>query len=250
MKISGLKCLVIGASSGIGAELARQLGGHGCPVALVSRRKSELDSIAGDINRIAGRELAKVYVADVTDYAIASSVILSVVNDMGGLDLVVYSSGVMPIISPDEYDFAKDKSIIDVNITAAVAWLNPVAERFARAKSGIIVGIGSVAGDRGRRGYPVYNSSKAFLETYLEALRNRLGQHGVQVLTVKPGFVETPMTASMKLPFKAAKVDVTATAIIDAVEGGGGVLYTPSFWRAIMFAVKLVPSGIMQKLKF
>ena len=250
MNISGLKCLVVGASSGIGAELARQLGGRGCSVALVARRKDELEKIASDINRVAGRSLASVYPADVTDYETAPGLIKRIIDDLGGLDLVIYSSGIMPTIDPQEYDFAKDKAMIDINVTGAVAWLNPVAERFAKAQSGTIVGIGSVAGDRGRRGYPVYNSSKAFLETYLEALRNRLGQLGVSVVTIKPGFIHTPMTAGIKMPIPGANVDVTASEIIAAIENGSGTYYTPGFWRWIMLAVKLVPSPIMQKLKF
>jgi decaprenylphospho-beta-D-erythro-pentofuranosid-2-ulose 2-reductase len=250
MNISGTKCLIIGASSGIGAELAKQLGGHGCPVALVARRKTELDDIAFEINRVAGRELAKAYVADVTDYESAPGIIQMVVDDLGGLDVAIYSSGVMPTIAPDEYDFDKDRSVIDVNVAGAVAWLNPIADRFARQRAGTIVGIGSVAGDRGRRGYPVYNSSKAFLETYLEALRNRLGQHGVDVVTIKPGFIHTPMTEGVKMPIPGANPDSTAREIIAAIESGSGVYYTPGFWKWIMLAIKLVPSPIMQKLKF
>jgi decaprenylphospho-beta-D-erythro-pentofuranosid-2-ulose 2-reductase len=250
MKISGLKCLVIGASSGIGAELARQLGGHGCPVALVSRRENELDTIVEDINRIAGRSLAKSYIADVTEFQSAPGLIRTIIDDFGTLDIVVYSAGIMPKLDKDEYDFCKDKSIVDVNILGAISWLNPIAERFSRTKSGTIVGIGSVAGDRGRPAVPVYNSSKAFLETYLEALRNRLGKDGVQVVTIKPGFINTPMTEGIKIPFRGASVENTASEIIAAIESGTGVYYTPKFWRWIMLAVKLIPSPIMQRLKF
>ena len=250
MNLNTKKCLVIGASSGIGEALARELAGKGCPVALVARRESELARVADDINRIAGRELAQIYVADVTDYANAPILLQHIAEEMGGLDVVIYSSGVMPMIQPTEYDFDKDRQIIEINVLGAVAWLNAAAERFDKAKSGVLVGIGSVAGDRGRRGFPVYNASKAFLETYLEALRNRLGRSGVLVTTIKPGMIATPMTAGMKVPFPIAPAPDTARAIIRAVEDGELVFYTPGFWRLVMLAIKLVPSPLMQKLNF
>jgi short-subunit dehydrogenase len=250
MNISGKKCLVIGASSGIGAELSRQLAGHGCPVALVSRREIELHALSADINRIAGRELAKYYLADVTDFAAAPIAIQQIIDDLGGLDVVIYSSGIMPRLGLEEYSTDKDISIVEVNFLGAIAWLNPIAERFTKTKSGVIVGIGSVAGDRGRRGAPVYNASKAALETYLEALRNRLGQYGVQVTTIKPGFIHTPMTEGLKIPIPGGSPQKTASDIITAVENGAVVAYTPGFWRWIMLFIKLLPSAIMQKLSF
>jgi short-subunit dehydrogenase len=250
MNISGKKCLVVGASSGIGAELARQLAGNGCPVALVSRREAELTDLAADLNRIAGRKLASVYPADVTDYAAAPALIQTIIDDLGGLDVVIYSSGIMPRIGVDEYDTVKDISVVEVNFLGAIAWLNPLADRFTRARSGVIVGIGSVAGDRGRRGTPVYNASKAALDTYLEALRNRLSQYEVQVTTIKPGFIHTPMTKGLHIPLPGGTTANAARDIINAIEGGAVVAYTPSFWRWIMLIIRHLPSAIMRKLSF
>jgi len=250
MNISGKKCLVVGASSGIGAEVARQLAGHGCQVALVSRRESELVDLAADINRVAGRSLASVYPADVTDFAAAPKVIQQVIDDFGGIDIVVYSSGIMPKVGLEEYNTALDISIIEVNVLGAIAWLNPLADRFTKARAGVIVGIGSVAGDRGRRGTPVYNASKAALATYLEALRNRLSQHDVSVITIKPGFIKTPMTAGLHFPLPAGTAHGTAADIIKAIESGAGVAYTPRYWRWVMLIVQHLPSAIMRKLKF
>jgi short-subunit dehydrogenase len=250
MNISGKKCLVIGASSGIGAELSRQLAGHGCTVALVSRREHELNEIAADINRIAGRDLARVYKADVTDYAAAPAIILSIIDDLGGLDIAIYASGVMPRIDVNEYCTEKDISTIEVNVLGAIAWLNPIAERFSRAKAGVIVGISSVAGDRGRRGTPVYNASKAALATYLEALRNRLAQYDVQVTTIKPGFIRTPMTVGLSIPLPTGTPEKTAADIIAGIESDAGTVYTPSYWRWVMMVIRHLPSQIMRKVSF
>jgi short-subunit dehydrogenase len=250
MNISGKKCLVIGASSGIGAELARQLAGHGCPVALVARREAELNSLAADLNRIAGRQLVKCYPADVTDFAAAPNTLHQITGDMDGLDVVVYAAGIMPRVGLQEYNTETDLKTAQVNFLGAIAWLNPVADRFTKAKAGVIVGLGSVAGDRGRRGFPVYQSTKAAFETYLEALRNRLAQHDVLVTTIKPGFINTSMTEGLRIPLPAGTPEKTASDIIAAIESGAGVVYTPGYWRWVMLVVRNLPSKIMRKLSF
>lgn len=248
MKLTDKKVLVVGASSGIGAELTRQLAAKGCTVALVARRREQLEDIAGEIDKIAGRKLAHVYPADVTDYDAAPALFETICQDLGGLDLVVYASGVLHQIAPNEYSFAKDKEVIDVNVLGAIAWLNVAAERFEKAKGGAIVGISSVAADRGRRGQPVYNASKAALETYLEGLRNRLGRFGVLVTTIKPGFVATPMLAGVKTPIPPVPVEDAAAQIILAVEDGALVRYVSPKWRWIGLAIKMIPSPLMQRM--
>ena len=121
----------------------------------------------------------------------------SVARDLGGLDLVVYSAGLMHRIAPDEYDTGKDRDMVEVNLLGAMTWLNPVVARFAALGRGTIVGIGSVAGDRGRCGNPAYGAAKAGLHAYLEALRNRVARRGVRVVTIKPGFVDTAMSRGL-----------------------------------------------------
>ncbi|HXG24962.1 MAG TPA: SDR family NAD(P)-dependent oxidoreductase, partial [Chthonomonadales bacterium] len=168
--------MVIGASSGMGREIARQLGMEGCRVALIARREVELRQLAQQINAATGEERALVYAHDVTCYEQVPGLFQQIARDLGGLDLVIYSSGVMYRTAEDEYNFEEDRRTIEVNVLGAIAWLNEAARRFARAKAGTIVGISSVAGDRGRRGFPVYCASKAALNAYLEGLRNRVGR--------------------------------------------------------------------------
>ena len=141
--------------------------------------------------------------------------------------------------------------MIETNLIGAVAWLNPVAEMFQSAKAGQIVGIGSVAGDRGRVGNPGYNTSKAGLATYLEALRNRLTRHGVNVLTVKPGFLKTDMlkAAQGATPF-AVEPSKAAADIVRAMKKRQQQVYTPSLWRWIMLAIQHTPSIIFRRLSF
>jgi NAD(P)-dependent dehydrogenase (short-subunit alcohol dehydrogenase family) len=241
--------LVIGASSGIGAAVARTLAAEGARVALVARRAEALRTLADAIDAAAaepGRAL--VYPHDVRDAAAVPALFQQICRELGGLDVVVYAAGVMPRIAPEEFTFAKDRDAIDVNVLGAFAWLNEAATRFGHAGGGTIVGVSSAAGDRGRRGYPAYCASKAALDTYLEALRNRLAVRGVRVVTVKPGPIDTPMTAGMdRLPLLAS-ADLAARQIVAAARRGARTAYVPRRWRPIMFVVRHIPSAIFERL--
>jgi decaprenylphospho-beta-D-erythro-pentofuranosid-2-ulose 2-reductase len=239
------RAIVVGASSGIGAEVARQLAREGCRVALVARRAAELGRLAEEIG---GSPTACVYAHDVTTFDGVPALFERICRDLGGLDLVVYAAGVMPRVGETEYAFAKDRAIVEVNVLGAIAWLNEAARRFERAGAGTIVGLSSVAGDRGRRGNPVYCASKAALTAYLEALRNRLARRGVLVVTVKPGPVATPMTAGMdRLPL-LVPVEKAARQILDAARRGASTAYVPRVWAPIMFVLRHLPSAVMRRL--
>jgi short-subunit dehydrogenase len=242
--------LVIGASDGLGAALARKLAREGYSLALIARRKDKLDSICNEITTDGGS--AKPYVHDVTQYDEVPALLRKIVADLGGLDLVIFAAGVnFPPGGMDKYNFDNDRQMIEVNLIGAMAWLNPIAEMFQSAKGGQIVGIGSVAGDRGRVGNPGYNTSKAGLATYLEALRNRLTRHGVNVLTVKPGFMNTEMLkAAQGSTFFVIEPDQAADNIYKAMKKRRQQIYTASIWRWIMFVIRLMPSFIFRRLSF
>ena len=244
--------IIVGASSGIGAALARKLSKEGYTLALFSRRKELLETLCDEINRTAGEVRALAYSHDVTDHASVPALLSKVTADLGGLDLLVYMAGVnYPPGGIDKYNFEKDCAMIETNLVGAMAWMSPVATMFHSAKSGQIVGISSVAGDRGRVGNPGYNTSKAGLITYLEALRNRLTRHGVNVLTVKPGFVKTEMlkAAQGATPFPITP-EKAANDIYDAMRKRKQMIYTPWFWRWIMLAIQHTPSFIFRRLSF
>src|SRR2546426_2220351 len=171
------RAIVVGASSGIGRAMAHQLAGGGVRVAAVARREAELEKLAAE----AGDDRVIPVVHDVRDATEVPDLFERLCSELGGLDLFVYAAGVMPRIGPEEYDTESDRVTIEVNFEGAVAWLNEAAARFAVARAGTIVGLGSMAGERGRRGFPVYGATKAALHGYLESLRNRLGPRGVRV---------------------------------------------------------------------
>jgi decaprenylphospho-beta-D-erythro-pentofuranosid-2-ulose 2-reductase len=244
--------IIIGASDGIGAVLARRLAREGYTLALLARRADKLESLCSEINRTSGEQRARAYVHDVAEYEKAPPLLRRIVADLGGLDLVVFVAGVnYPPGGIDKYNFENDRRMIEINLIGAMAWLSPVAEMFQSARAGQIVGIGSVAGDRGRVGNPGYNTSKAGLATYLEALRNRLTRHGVNVLTVKPGFVQTEMlkAAQGATPF-TIPAEKAAEDIWSAMRKRKQVIYTASIWRWIMLAIQHTPSFIFRRLTF
>lgn len=240
--------MIIGASSGIGEAIAMQLGSEGADVAIIARRAEELERVKGEIEKAGGK--AHSYVHDVRDYGSIPALFQQIALDMGGLDLVVYAAGVMPLIEPNEYSFEKDELTVGVNCIGAVAWLNEAAQRFEHAGQGSIVGISSVAADRGRRGFPVYGASKAFFDTYLEALRNRVARSGVTVTTVKPGPVDTPMSRGVKKRPLLISAEAAASATLIAAAKHKLVVYVPGTWRPIMFVVRHIPSFIFRKLNF
>ncbi len=233
--------IVIGASSGIGEALVRKLAAAGVRVAAVARRKAELDRIAGECG---GSMLT--YAHDVRIFDEAPVLFDRIAGDLGSVDLFVYNSGVMPRLEEGEYNFAKDREMIEVNLLGAMAWLNPVAAYMEARRKGTLAGVSSVAGDRGRRGNPAYHTSKAALTTYMESLRNRVSRFGVEVVTIKPGPVATPMTLGLKLPL-TIDADRCATEMITALEGGCGTTYVPAIWQPIMLAIQHVPSVIFRR---
>ncbi len=252
--------IVIGASGGIGEALVYELSKQGISVALIARRGDELARVAAEATRISKTNSESrspksevrfpTFVHDVTHYSEVPALFQEITKQLGGLDLVIYNSGIMPLVSSDEFNFEKDKAIIDVNVLGAFAWLNEAAMRFKNSGIGTIVGISSIAGERGRRGMPAYMTSKAALTTYLESLRNRLSQFGVKVVTIKPGVIDTQMSKDSPNKLWLYSAEDTAREIISAARRGVTVKYVPWKWRMVSFVLHCLPSFIFRRLNF
>jgi short-subunit dehydrogenase len=244
--------IIIGASDGLGAALARRLAREGYTLALLARRKEKLETLCSELNTSMGTDCAYPYVHDVSHYDEVPALLRRIVADLGGLDLVIFCAGInRPPGGINKYNFENDRRMIEVNLVGAMAWLTPVAEMFQAVRAGQIVGISSVAGDRGRVGNPGYNTSKAGLATYLEGLRNRLTRNEVHVLTVKPGFIQTDMLKAAQggTPF-VIPPEKAAEDIWKAIRKRKQQIYTPARWRWIMLAIQHTPSFIFRKLSF
>ncbi len=239
--------VVVGASSGIGEALARRLAHEARPVAILARREEELERVVSEINAKVGTTRAHGYVHDAAITAEVTPILDRIEQDLGLVDELHYVAGVMPPVEEDEYPTDKDALQVQVNLIGCIAWCNAVAPRFIERKSGHIIGVGSVAGDRGRVGKPGYHASKAGQDTFLESMRNRLWRHGVYTTTIRPGFVETPMTADIELK-GAITADKAAELIIKARNRKSTVAYVPIKWWLIMTIVKSIPSFIFRKL--
>ena len=240
--------IVVGASSGIGAEIAGQLAADGCSVALLGRREAELETVAEGINA-AGRSRAIVAKHDVSDYDSVPGLLEQLTKDLGGLDLLVYASGIMHLPGEGEYDFARDRSQIEVNLLGAMAWMTPVAALFEAKRAGTIVGISSIAGERGRRTFPGYSTSKAGLTTWLEALRNRVARYGVNVVTIKPGMVDTAMSAKVeRRPMLVSATKAGSLILAAARRGGSPSVFVPGQWWLVAMILHHMPSAIFRRL--
>jgi decaprenylphospho-beta-D-erythro-pentofuranosid-2-ulose 2-reductase len=245
--------LIVGASSGIGAAIARELAARGYAVALIARRGPDLEKLRGEIERQSGgaASVAQAYPHDVRDYGAAPTLFERIVYDLGAdaLGVVVYCAGVMPDDTDDAWTFEQERAMLEVNALCAMRWLGLAADHFRGKGRGTLVGLSSVAGDRGRRGNSAYQASKAALSTYLESLRYRLHGTGVRVVTVKPGYVATPMTAHLKLPPRLViPPERVARRVADVCERGPSVTYVPGYWRPIMWVIRHLPGGLMTRL--
>jgi decaprenylphospho-beta-D-erythro-pentofuranosid-2-ulose 2-reductase len=240
------KVVIIGASSGIGEAMARQLAAEGAQVAIVARRQDELARLAAE-----RPDKLRPYVHDAANVDEAPALLERIERDLGPIDGLIYAAGVMPKLEEGEYSFDKDRAMVTVNLLGAMAWMNLAAARFEKAGAGTILGISSIAGERGRRGNPGYCTSKAALSTYLESLRNRCSRYGVNVVTIKPGFVDTAMTRGMKGLFwlisaeKAARISLAL-----ARRGSSAAAFVPARWALVALIVRCLPSFIFRKLNF
>lgn len=226
----------------MGAALAHLLLQEGAAVTLVARREDRLLDLAD------GFPQAFVLATDVTDTKNALTNFQKAVDHMGGLDEIYYCSGRMEAVEMDEYNTEKDLASMQVNIMGAIAWLNPAADYLQKQGHGKIIGISSVAGERGRVASPVYNTSKAALSTYLEALHNRLFKKGVVVTTIKPGFIDTEMTQGLPGLFWLISAEEAARQILRAVAKNKATVYVPARWGLVMFIIRHIPSFIFRRL--
>ena len=244
-EIAGRRVLVVGASSGIGAAIVKRLAGEGYRVAALARRTEKLGTLARECQTLPGEVVVREH--DVCDVADVPELFEDLVRELGGLDFYVFAAGIMPNVGRYEYDTEKDLEMLRINLDGCIAWSNPVANYFRTQRSGTIVGISSVAGERGRKGNPVYGTSKAAMNHYLEALRNRLAEVGVHVCTIKPGYVETAMTEGTELTGMIT-ADEAARQILGAARNRVNQRYVPLKWSLIMAVVRAVPSFLFRRL--
>jgi decaprenylphospho-beta-D-erythro-pentofuranosid-2-ulose 2-reductase len=238
--------LLLGAGSDIACSLARKFASAGYDIQLAARNASRLQPLQQDI-AIRYKRTCSLHEFDAARPDTHARFFSSLPVQP---DITISVFGYLGEQEKAESDWSECERIITVNYTGAVSILNIVANAYAAQNKGTIVGISSVAGERGRQSNYFYGSAKAGFTAYLSGLRNRLYPKGVHVLTVKPGFVATKMTENMALPpLVTAQPDAVATAIFNAVRKKKDVLYVKWMWRWIMFLIKSIPEGVFKKMK-
>lgn len=241
------KILVVGATSAIAQETMRIFAREGHNLFLVGRSREKLAAISADL-RVCGAPNIEFAELDVTSTSQHSGILQRAIDFLGGLDIAVIAHGILGDSSLAHRDFPHAREILETNFISTVSLLTWLANWFEEREAGQIVVISSVAGDRGRQSNYVYGASKGALDIFLSGLRNRLFRSGISVLLVKPGFVNTPMTAHLQKNFLYADPETVACGIVKAVRKGRDVVYIPSYWRLIMLLTRLIPEVIFKRM--
>lgn len=239
--------LVLGATSAMAQAWMRLLAPQGASFFLVARNSAHLDSVGKDLVT-RGAAAVHVETANLDDTAGHVAMLESAVAALGNLDCAFIAHGVLGDQAAGEKDFAIASASLQTNFLSTVSLVTWLANYFATEHRGRLVVISSVAGDRGRKSNYIYGAAKAALNAFLDGVRNRLDREGVQVLTVRPGFVATPMTAHLPQGPLFAVPDDVAQDILRAIEHRRDVLYTPWFWRWIMALIRIIPEWKFKKM--
>ncbi|WP_343079788.1 SDR family NAD(P)-dependent oxidoreductase [Ostreiculturibacter nitratireducens] len=239
--------IILGASSAMARALARQLSEEGAAVLLAGRDMADLEATAADC-RNRGALLAEAVAFDAREPKGFEAIIARMEAEEGTLNAAVFA-GSMPAQDKIDEDPSLIAGLVEDNFVGPARFLQMLAPLIEARGGGTVVGVGSVAGDRGRIGNYVYGAAKAAFHTYLSGLRNRLTRAGGHVVTVKPGFVDTAMTWGLPGLFLVAPPEAVAEDILKAVRKKRNVIYTPFFWRYIMLIIRHIPEPIFKKMK-
>ncbi|MEM8869984.1 MAG: SDR family NAD(P)-dependent oxidoreductase [Pseudomonadota bacterium] len=243
--------IILGASSAMARALARSFAedpsGETYRLLLCGRDTDDLARDATDLE-LRGAGAVEVFAFDARHPESQDPILEAARSHDGTLNVAVFA-GSMPEQSAIDEDASLVSGVVTDNFTASAAFLMALAPDMAARGAGTVVGVGSVAGDRGRLGNYVYGAAKAGFHTFLSGFRNRMGRVGVHVLTVKPGFVDTAMTWGLEGMFLVASPAAVATDIRKGIRKQRNVIYTPFFWIGIMTVIRTVPERIFKKLQ-
>jgi decaprenylphospho-beta-D-erythro-pentofuranosid-2-ulose 2-reductase len=242
------RILIIGATSAIAEATARRFARRGDSLFLVARNAQRLQAIADDLS-VRGAQMARAYVLDAQQIDRYPAMLAAAVAQMGGIDAALIAHGTLSDQLACQNSVELLLQEFAVNGLSFMALCTNLANHFEAQRHGVIAVISSVAGDRGRQSNYVYGSAKAAVATFASGLRQRLSSKGVGVVTIKPGLVSTPMTAAFKKGALWASPETVAASIVRAMDRGAAVIYTPWFWRPIMWVIKAIPESIFRRLK-
>ena len=239
--------LILGATSSIARAIASELAREGVSLFLGGRDLAELEHMAADLNIRYGIR-AHYGSVDAEDFAAHEDFLENAIRTLGGIDGVVFAIGYLGEQPKESADPVTALKIMNINLSAAISLLAPIANIFEKQGHGLIMGLSSVAGDRARPSNYVYGTAKGGLTLYLDGLRNRLDRQGVKVITLKLGFVDTEMTYGKRGLFLVASPEQVAKSACQTLQKPSGVYYLPRFWRMIMLVIRLIPDSVFKRL--
>ncbi len=240
--------IVVGATSAIAESVARIWASKGYKLFLVARNQDKLDATATDL-KVRGAELVETHCLDVNQSDKHAACFEAAKHAMGRIDGIFIAHGTLPDQKACEASYDDALAEIETNGLSVISLCTLAANHFEEQGSGDIAVISSVAGDRGRQSNYVYGAAKGMVSIFLQGLRNRLASKGVHVTTIKPGFVDTPMTAEFDKGGPLwASADQVAKGIVNAIDKKRNVVYLPFFWWVIMTIIKHIPEFIFKKL--
>ncbi len=242
------KVLIIGATSAIAEAVARRFAYRGDRLCLVGRNAEALQIIAADLT-VRGASSVSVVTLDVCEFAAHKNALDEAEQTLDGFDIVLIAHGILPDQSECQRDPAAVRKAFEVNAMSTLALLTDLANRLEKTGAGTLAAISSIAGDRGRQSNYVYGSAKAAVSVFLSGLRQRLAKVGVNVITIKPGFVDTPMTTGFAKNRLWATPDEIAKGIVKAIDRRKVTVYLPWYWHPIALLVKCIPEFLFKKIK-
>ena len=240
------RILIIGATSAIAEHCARIWAANGDAMHLVARNEQHVQTIAADL-KVRGASEITTYCTDLNDIDKHEELLSSAEDALGDVDIVLIAHGTLSNQKNCELSVKETLAEIQTNALSMISLLTLVANRFEAKKSGAICVISSVAGDRGRASNYVYGSAKAMVTAFTSGLRQRLYKSNVSVVTIKPGFVDTPMTSEFKKGFLWAKPNDVAKKIVTAIDKKKAEVYVPGFWRYVLLVIRLIPTFLFRK---
>lgn len=241
------KILIIGATSAIAEATARIWAQRGDQLFLVARNQGRIDSITKDL-KVRGASKIQGYCMDANQFDLHPLMLNEAFETFGKIDIALIAHGTLSNQGACEQSVDLTMQEIKTNALSAVSLLTYLANYFEKQGNGVIAIISSVAGDRGRQSNYVYGSAKAMVTAFTSGLRQRLYKFGVSVVTIKPGFVDTPMTANFKKGFLWASPESVAKSIVIACDNRNSEVYAPSFWLGIMLIIKSIPNVFFRRL--
>lgn len=242
------KVLIVGATSTIAEAVARLFAARGDTLFLLARDKARVEAVAQDL-RVRGAGDASAALLDVFDLGAHAMAIDNACAALGGLDIALIAHGTLADQARCDVDVEYRLREFAVNGTATIALSALIAQKLETQGRGTLAVISSVAGDRGRASNYLYGSAKAAVSAYLSGLRQRVNATDVNVLTIKPGFVDTPMTMGFKRSALWANPEQIARGIVRAIDRRRSVVYLPWFWRPIMFVIRMIPESVFRRIK-